>query len=157
MPDQPAPAEERTPDVPDELLLLALSAFTGKKLDSLYDLIEVDSDDHEAVERVLRAVLPEHDRQVRAQVASERRQEPDSLTVYPANEKLYGRCDTCGEVRWHTEYDRAGCESERSEHCGCCVHPHDLGRGWHENWKPGVAHTCVLCPDSPKSARREGQ
>ncbi|WP_433233807.1 HIT family protein [Actinomadura nitritigenes] len=57
----------RAPGAPDELLLIALSAFTGKKLASLYDLIGVEVDDHEAIERVLRAVLPAAYRQWFAQ------------------------------------------------------------------------------------------
>ncbi|OLT13039.1 hypothetical protein BJF79_03830 [Actinomadura sp. CNU-125] len=83
-------------------------------------------------------------------VAVERRSEPDGITVYPASEPLYGRCDTCGEIRWQTEYHRAGQRPERSDHCACCTHPHDLGRGHHENWQPGVAHTCVLCADTSR-------
>ncbi|WP_329521192.1 hypothetical protein [Spirillospora sp. NBC_01491] len=59
----------RVVPVPDEVLLVALSAWTGTALVDLYDLIEVDTDDHEAMNRTLRAVLPEHERQVREQVA----------------------------------------------------------------------------------------
>ena len=66
MPDRPQ-------DVPDELLLVALSAWTGKTLRSLYDLIEVDGDEHGAMERTLRALLPEIKRRVREQVAAEAR------------------------------------------------------------------------------------
>ena len=56
------------------------------------------------------------------------------LTVYPPNEILYGRCETCREVRHETEsgpyrYPEA---MKRSLHCGCCTHPHNLPPGGHD-------------------------
>lgn len=58
------------------------------------------------------------------------------LTVYAPNEKLYGSCETCGQPRWVTELSRSstagGWGAERSEHCGCCTHRHDLSRGGHD-------------------------
>jgi len=56
------------------------------------------------------------------------------LTVYPANEILYGRCEKCRTVRHATEScpaDGPPWEPVRSEHCGCCTHPHDLAPGGH--------------------------
>lgn len=56
----------------------------------------------------------------------------DSLIVYPANERLYGRCDTCGQVRWETQiYTHHHGTPRSSHHCGCCAHPHDLTNGGH--------------------------
>jgi hypothetical protein len=56
----------------------------------------------------------------------------DSLTVYAPNERMYGRCDTCNAVKWHTEIYTGHCGSpRRSAHCGCCIHPHDLKPGGH--------------------------
>jgi hypothetical protein len=56
----------------------------------------------------------------------------DQLTVYPANVILYGKCETCGQVRWETEFSPAGsCDEKRSVHRGCCAHPHDLPPGGH--------------------------
>lgn len=65
------------------------------------------------------------------------------FTVYPANERLYGACGTCGQPRWVTEMWRwtvaDGYTPQRSEHCGCCTHPHDLANGGHDftarEWK----------------------
>lgn len=61
------------------------------------------------------------------------------LTVYPPNETLYGRCGTCGQVKHSTElWDNqgplrdTGYDAERSYHCGCCAHPHNLDPGGHE-------------------------
>lgn len=87
----------------------------------------------------------EHERQVRAKVAEEQAREPDTLVVYPANEILYGRCETCGEIRWHTELTRHRQQPIRSKHCGCCTHPHDLERGGHEGWQPGKPCPCYPC------------
>jgi hypothetical protein len=57
----------------------------------------------------------------------------DSLTVYPPVESLYGRCDTCGVIRWGTEiYTNHRGRPHRSVHCGCCTHPHDLANGGHD-------------------------
>lgn len=56
----------------------------------------------------------------------------DSLTVYPANELFYGRCDTCGQVRWGTEiYTNGHGSPHPARHCDCCTHPHDLKPGGH--------------------------
>lgn len=49
------------------------------------------------------------------------------LTVYPASEILYGRCEKCRTVRHATE----SWEPARSTHCACCTHPHDLAPGGH--------------------------
>jgi hypothetical protein len=85
--DCPIHGERANTDVSDEVLLVALSAFTGRKSDSLRAWTEVELDDHEAIKRVLRAVLPAHERQVRERVAAENGQDwtrdtPDSqLTI----------------------------------------------------------------------------
>jgi hypothetical protein len=56
----------------------------------------------------------------------------DSLIVYSPNECMYGRCDTCNTVKWHTEiYTGHYGSPRRSAHCGCCTHPHDLKPGGH--------------------------
>lgn len=65
------------------------------------------------------------------------------LCVYPPNRILYGSCETCGQVHWQTElYRWSGADGwvpERSRHCGCCTHPHDLPNGGHDftagQWK----------------------
>jgi len=65
------------------------------------------------------------------------RDDTDHLTVYPPVEKIYGRCDTCGQIRWHTEWHHnvyskdGGWRERRPMHCGCCTHPHDLANGGH--------------------------
>jgi hypothetical protein len=57
---------------------------------------------------------------------------PDEVVVYPANEMAYGFCLACRTARWLTERSRAGSHgTERSRHCGCCTHPHDLEDGAH--------------------------
>jgi hypothetical protein len=54
------------------------------------------------------------------------------LTVYPPNEILYGRCETCGQVRWGTEMFSLRYRSQSgTTHCGCCTHAHDLPPGGH--------------------------
>ena len=54
------------------------------------------------------------------------------LTVYPPNELVYGRCETCGEIRWSTEmFSLRSRSKKRAMHCGCCTHPHDLAPGGH--------------------------
>jgi len=65
------------------------------------------------------------------------------LCVYPANAKLYGSCETCGQPFWETEVShwsaRDGWAPRSSRHCGCCTHPHDLPNGGHDftlrQWK----------------------
>jgi hypothetical protein len=55
------------------------------------------------------------------------------LTVYPPNEILYGRCETCGQVRWSTEaYSNRYHSQTTAMHCACCSHPHDLEPGGHD-------------------------
>lgn len=62
------------------------------------------------------------------------RDDVDHITVYPSNERI-GNCRTCGQVRWFTERyhgDGSGLsDDQRSMHCGCCTHPHDLANGGH--------------------------
>lgn len=54
------------------------------------------------------------------------------LTVYPPGEVLYGRCQTCGQVRWGTEMFSNRYRTQTSAlHCGCCTHLHDLLPGGH--------------------------
>ncbi len=58
----------------------------------------------------------------------------EMVAVFPANERLYGRCDTCGAARWMTDRyqgDGAGQDIERATHCGCCSHSHNLPPGGH--------------------------
>ena len=74
-----------------------------------------------------------------------------SLTVYPANETLYGCCETCGRVFWSTELSHwshgKGWDAIRALHCGCCTHPHDLAPGGHDftlrQWKARKARTAA--------------
>lgn len=56
----------------------------------------------------------------------------DALIVYPPNERIYGRCEACGRVRWETQIytDHRG-RPHHARHCGCCTHPHDLRPGGH--------------------------
>lgn len=79
------------------------------------------------------AVLPVVEAWAAEIFTTERRREPDSLTVYPAHEGLYGRCGTCDQIRWQTEFHEEGRGAgKRSSHCGCCTHAHDLEPGGHE-------------------------
>ena len=74
-----------------------------------------------------------------------------SLTVYPANEILYGRCGTCGQVRWSAELSywtqQDGWMPKRSDHCGCCTHPHDLVPGGRDftlrQWKARLSRAAA--------------
>jgi hypothetical protein len=58
----------------------------------------------------------------------------EQVTIYAPNERLYGRCDACGQVKWDTDRyrgDGSGHAPERGSHCGCCTHAHDLPPGGH--------------------------
>lgn len=64
--------EKPTETVPDELLLLALSAAARKPpTTDIYDLIDYDLDEHEAMERALTAVRPVIRDAARAEVADQ--------------------------------------------------------------------------------------
>jgi hypothetical protein len=62
----------RPEDVPDELLMLGLSAAARETLTTdIRKLIDYDIDEHEGMGRALAAVLPAHKTMVRAEFADE--------------------------------------------------------------------------------------
>lgn len=81
MPDQPAPVEERTPDVSDELLDLAWRAELARRVPGASaELIEeyCDVEEHPSVKGqreelrpILAAVIPEIERRVRERLADQ--------------------------------------------------------------------------------------
>jgi hypothetical protein len=98
------PETTRPQDVPDDLLIAALSAWTGKPLHSLHDLIEVDIDDHDAMERTLRAVIPEIQRRERERIAAEHRATAQAIEDTrgevddPLAEEIWQTCERDPEV-----------------------------------------------------------
>jgi hypothetical protein len=74
---------------------------------------------------------PEHCRTCRCDPV----RDTDSLSIYPPNATLYGKCPKCREVRWVSyrwTQDNGihhNGSPERKEHCLCCTHPHDLAPG----------------------------
>jgi hypothetical protein len=74
--------------------------------------------------------------------------ELDGLTIYSPNERLYGRCGTCGEERWATDFHTGGRgEPARSQHCGCCTHRHNLPNGGHDGRCLADESACGLMSD----------
>jgi hypothetical protein len=78
------------------------------------------------------------------------------FTVYPRNEGFYGRCETCGEVRWVTEHDEYahGDEDRRRYHCACCTHPHNLSPGGHDQRCLDDPANCILVKFMAEKAER---
>lgn len=105
----------------------------------------------------LAAILTAHRAMVLAEAAEgQHKGEPfTELVVYPANSVLHGTCPDCGQARHITQFVPGSGygPATRSEHCGCCTHPHDLSNGRHETPK-GEVHdraACLLCASDDRA------
>lgn len=59
------------------------------------------------------------------------------IIIYGRSPHLYGVCDACKQVKWQTErFENNSGSGVRAQHCGCCIHPHDLRPGGYFIRKP---------------------
>lgn len=120
-------------------------------IDAIWSDIPRPEDFRAAVDRAVELT----EQRVRAEILAGSLDTREQVTIYAPNERLYGRCDACGQVKWDTDRyrgDGIGHATERGSHCGCCTHPHDLPPGGHTlrgeaDFLLGITNCETPCPD----------